>query len=72
MIEISELFGANLINGCRQGDCGKCRMKVLAGWDNLTKPSFVEEKTLKQICAGEDIRLACLAQVLADIKITAG
>jgi len=72
VIEISEKVGASLIYGCRQGDCGKCKMKVLAGWENLSKPSAIEDKILKKIVAGEHIRLACQAQVLGDVVITAG
>ena len=72
VIDISEQVGASLIYGCRKGDCGKCKMKVLDGWENLSEPSEIEAGVLKKISAGEDIRLACQAQVLGDIKITAG
>ena len=72
VIDISEQVGASLIYGCRKGDCGKCKMKVLAGWENLSQPSEVEDKVLQRISAGEHIRLACQAQVLGDIKVTAG
>jgi ferredoxin len=70
IIEISEKVGAGLIYGCREGDCGTCLMKVDEGWNNLTTPSIVEEKILKENLAGKHNRLACQAQVLGDVVIS--
>lgn len=69
VIEISEKVGAGLIYGCREGDCGTCLMKVVEGWNNLTEPSVVEEKVLRENMAGKHCRLACQAQVLGDISV---
>ena len=69
VIEISEKVGAGLIYGCREGDCGTCLMKVEEGIENLSTPSVVEEKILKENLAGKDMRLACQAQVLGDIVV---
>lgn len=70
IIEVSEKIGAGLIYGCREGDCGTCLMKVDEGWNNLTTPSVVEEKILKENLAGKHNRLACQAQVLGDVVIS--
>jgi ferredoxin len=70
IIEVSEKIGAGLIYGCREGDCGTCLMKVEEGWNNLSTPSVVEEKILKENLAGKHNRLACQAQVLGDIVIS--
>jgi len=70
IIEVSEKIGAGLIYGCREGDCGTCLMKVDEGWENLTTPSVVEEKILKENLAGIHNRLACQAQVLGDVVIS--
>ena len=70
VIEISEKVGAGLIYGCREGDCGTCLMKVEEGWNNLSTPSVVEEKILKENLAGKHNRLACQAQVLGDITVS--
>jgi len=70
VIEISEKVGAGLIYGCREGDCGTCLMKVEEGWNNLSTPSVVEEKILKENLAGKNNRLACQAQVLGDIVVS--
>ncbi len=69
VIEISEKVGSGLIYGCREGDCGTCLMKVISGADNLSTPSVVEEKVLRDNHAGRDTRLACQAQVLGDVTV---
>lgn len=70
IIEISEKVGAGITYGCREGDCGTCIMKVVEGWDNLTEPSVLEGKVLRDNYAGKHHRLACQAQVLGgDIAV---
>lgn len=70
VIEISEKIGAGIIYGCREGDCGTCLMKVEEGWDNLSTPSVVEEKVLRENAAGRHYRMACQAQVLGDVTVS--
>ena len=48
IIEISEKIGAGIIYGCREGDCGSCMTHVIEGWNNLTEPSVLEEKVLRE------------------------
>jgi len=69
IIEVSEKVGAGITYGCREGDCGTCIMKVTDGWENLTEPSVLEDKVLRENMAGKHNRLACQAQVL-DGKIS--
>jgi ferredoxin len=64
MIEISEKVGAGIVYGCREGDCGTCLMVVTTGADDLSEPSVLEDKILREIMAGKNNRLACQAQVL--------
>ncbi len=64
IIEISEKVGSAITYGCREGDCGTCMMKVTDGWNNLTEPSVLEDKILRDNFAGKHNRLACQAQVL--------
>jgi ferredoxin len=64
VIEISEKVGSGITYCCREGDCGTCMMKVTEGWDNLTEPSVLEDKVLRDNFAGKQNRLACQAQVL--------
>ena len=70
VIEISEKVGSNIIYGCREGDCGTCLMKVEEGWENLSTPSVIEDKVLRENAAGKHYRLACQAQVLGDATVS--
>jgi len=69
VIEISEKVGSGIVYGCREADCGTCLMKVEEGWNNLSEPSVMEAKVLKENNAGRHFRLACQAQVLGDITV---
>lgn len=64
VIEISDKLNSGIIYGCREGDCGTCLMKVVQGMENLSEPSTLETKVLKEHFAGRDVRLACQAQAL--------
>lgn len=70
VIEISEKVGSGIIYGCREGDCGTCMMKVDEGWENLSTPSIIEDKVLRENAAGKHYRLACQAQVLGDVTVS--
>lgn len=70
VIEISEKVGAGVVYGCREGDCGTCMMKVEEGWENLSTPSIIEDKVLKDNLAGRHYRLACQAQILGDVTVS--
>lgn len=70
VIEISEKVSSGLVYGCREGDCGTCIMKVVDGWENLSTPSVIEDKVLRDNAAGKHNRLACQAQVLGDVTVT--
>ncbi len=64
VIEVSEKVGSGITYGCREGDCGTCIMKVTDGWENLSEPSVLEDKILRENMAGKNNSLACQAQVL--------
>jgi len=70
VIEISEKVNSGIVYGCREGDCGTCMMKVEEGWSNLSSPSVIEDKILRENAAGRHNRLACQAQVLGDVTVS--
>lgn len=70
VIEISEKVGSGIVYGCREGDCGTCLMKVKEGWNNLSSPSVIEDKILREHAAGKHNRLACQAQVIGDAVVS--
>ena len=69
VIEISDKISSGIVYGCREGDCGTCLMKVVEGMENLSEPSVLEARILKEHYAGREIRLACQAQVLGDVTV---
>jgi len=69
VIEVSEKVGSGITYGCREGECGTCMMHVEKGRKNLSKPSALEEKVLRENMAGSQFRLACQAQVLGDVTV---
>ncbi len=64
IIEISEKIGAGITYGCREGECGTCLTHVVEGGENLSDPSALEQRVLKENLAGRNDRLACQCQVL--------
>ena len=70
IIEVSEKVGSGIIYGCREGDCGTCMTHVESGVENLSEPSVLESKVLKENLAGRNDRLACQCQILGgDVKV---
>ncbi len=69
IIEVSEKVGSGIVYGCRECDCGTCIMEVKEGMQNLSEPSLLEDRVLRENMAGKKFRLACQAQVLGDVTI---
>jgi ferredoxin len=73
LIEVSEKVGAGITYGCREGECGTCMMKIVAGMENLATPSVLEHQVLSDNLASRANRLACQAQVLGgDVVVRPG
>lgn len=69
VIEVSEKVGAGIIYGCREGDCGTCLMRIEDGGENLSEPTALEDKVLKENMAGKGMRLACQAQIIGEGQV---
>ncbi len=69
VIDVSEKVGSGIVYGCREGDCGTCIMEVLEGMENLSVPSVLEDKVLRENMASKRFRLACQAQVIGDVAV---
>lgn len=50
--------------------CGFCRVRVLAGLENLGPMSAEEKKVLASMHAGDDERLACCARIHGPVTVT--
>lgn len=69
VIEVSEEAGSGIMYGCRECDCGNCMMEVTDGHENLSTPSVLEERVLRDNMGGRKDRLACQAQVLGAVTV---
>jgi ferredoxin, 2Fe-2S len=49
---------------CTQATCGKCQCQVVAGGENLQRPTVNEPARLSQTLVDMGFRLACQAKVL--------
>jgi len=64
LIEVSELAGAGITYGCREGECATCMTRIVSGMEHMSERSVLEDKVLQDNLAGREHRLACQAQVL--------
>lgn len=61
-IEHAHVCGGN-------GRCSTCRVRVFDGGQNLSAPESIERNLLAKIGAENDVRLACQARALGDVRI---
>lgn len=69
MATAAENAGASLLFGCRSGNCGKCRIRVKSGAENLSAPQEKELSFLRLIEAKANERLACQVRINGDCAI---
>lgn len=69
IVEAAEKVGANMVFGCRENDCGDCMVEVLSGIENLSPPSPLETKLLREKFAKASNRLACQAMIWGDVTV---
>ncbi|MCS7229387.1 MAG: 2Fe-2S iron-sulfur cluster-binding protein [Candidatus Kryptonium sp.] len=50
--------------------CGHCRVVVIQGAENLSKPDSEEAKLMQEKKFLDNERLACSAKIYGDVKIT--
>jgi 2Fe-2S ferredoxin len=51
------------------GICGKCRIQILAGAENLSKIAEVEQLVRDRLNVPKEYRISCQARVLGDVLI---
>lgn len=62
--------GVQLSFQCREATCAKCRVRVLAGRENLSEPGRKERARLGAHHIANGLRLACQAQVYGDVEVS--
>jgi ferredoxin len=71
VLDAARRAGAPIGNSCGSvGVCGRCRIRVLAGAENLSPPTTIELRVSSQRGFVADERLACQAVVMGDVEIT--
>ncbi|MGC8595666.1 MAG: 2Fe-2S iron-sulfur cluster-binding protein [Candidatus Kryptoniota bacterium] len=73
ILNVARANGIPLGSSC-SGDCicGWCRVEVIEGIENLSKPGDCEREISSKIEIKENERLACAAVVFGDIVVTTG
>jgi ferredoxin len=62
--------GVQLSFQCREATCAKCRVRVLAGQENLSEPGRKERARLGDDNIADGMRLACQVQVYGDVEVS--
>jgi ferredoxin len=71
VLDAARRAGAPIGNSCGAvGVCGRCRVRVLAGAENLSAPTTIEIRVATQRGFASDERLACQAVVGGDVEVT--
>ena len=70
VLEASMRLGVSLASICGgRGMCGKCRVVIVEGFENLNPPTQAERKNLSEEELRKGYRLACMARVLGDVVV---
>ncbi len=65
--------GVPVASSCQGvGVCGKCKIQVIEGWANLSKPTDDELFLMEKNNIGKNFRISCQSIVLGDITIDTG
>jgi adenylate cyclase len=71
LLDAARLVGLPLASSCDgQGSCGWCRLRAVPS-HVLSAPDDDEQRVLARIGARREERLACRAQALGDVSLTA-
>lgn len=71
LLDVARRASAPIGNSCGGvGVCARCRVRIVAGSENLTPPTEIETRTGSQRGLSSDERFACQAVVTGDCEIT--
>lgn len=64
--------GVPVASSCRgDGACAKCRLRIVSGSQNLTKPHELEEFLIERYKLKSSERISCQCEVLGDVCVDA-
>ena len=71
LLDVARRAGAPLGNSCGGiGVCARCRVRVVAGAENLSPPTTIELRVSGERGFTEGERLACQAVVCGEVEVT--
>ena len=71
LLDVARRAAVPLGNSCGGiGVCSRCKVRVVAGTENLTPPTSVEARFAAARGFAEDERMACQAVVTGDCEVT--
>ena len=70
VLEVAEANDLAIESGCRMGVCGADPITVVEGMENLNKVGRDERTTLERLGLGENCRMACVARINGNCKIS--
>jgi ferredoxin len=71
VLDAARRAGVPLGNSCGGvGICGRCRVRVVTGAEQLSPPTSIELRTLVLRGFAEDERLACMCVVEGECEVT--
>lgn len=71
VLDAARRADAPIGNSCGSvGVCGRCRVRVLGGVENLSPPTMIEIRVAAQRGFAADERLACQAVVTGEVEVT--
>jgi 2Fe-2S ferredoxin len=71
LLDVARRAGAPIGNSCGSvGICARCRVRIIAGAENLTAPTTIELRVSAQRGFAADERMACQAVVSGDVEVT--
>ena len=64
--------GRPVASSCQgEGICGRCRIRIITGFDHLTEETSLEARRRADLAIPEDERLSCQTYVLGDVAVDA-
>lgn len=70
LMEVLLLAGLPVASSCHgDGICGKCRIHILEGSENLTKIGPIEQIVRERLKVPREFRISCQTRVTGDILI---
>lgn len=69
LVDVAAEVDCDITFGCKSGSCGTCRVRVVAGKENLSPAGKEEADFLADFGAHPDERLGCQVKIHGDCKI---